>query len=90
MQKPDSDWLDSEHTSPQRRNTVESEMRGQEKRIQGVNEGVIKTKESYQPTNRCSKLSSRLSVFEEGEGSTAARIKPDWGQGHHTTSTELT
>jgi hypothetical protein len=90
MQKPDLDWLDSERISPQRRNTVESELGEQEEKIQGVNKGTTNTKESYQPTNRCSKLSGHLSVFEAGEGSTAARIEPGRGQGHRTTSVELT
>jgi hypothetical protein len=79
MQKLDSYRLDSERISPQRRNIVESELGGQEERIQEVNEGATRTKESYQPTNRCSKLSGHLSIFEAGEGSTAARIEPDRG-----------
>jgi hypothetical protein len=33
MQKPDLDRLDSEHTSPQHRNTVESKLRGQEENV---------------------------------------------------------
>jgi hypothetical protein len=32
MQKPNSDWLDSEHTSPQRWHTIESELGEQGKR----------------------------------------------------------
>jgi hypothetical protein len=48
------------------------------------------TKESYQPTNRCSRLSGHLSIFEVGEDSTTARIEPDRGQGHRMTSAEPT
>jgi hypothetical protein len=79
MQKLDSYRLDSERISPQRRNIVESELGGQEERIQEVNEGATRTKGSYQSTNRCSKLLGHLSIFEAGEGSTAARIEPDRG-----------
>jgi hypothetical protein len=64
IQKPDSNQLDSEHTSSQHQNTVESALGGQEKIIHGVNEEVTNTKESYQPTNRRSKLSGHLSVSE--------------------------
>jgi hypothetical protein len=77
MRKLDSDRLDSKHTSPQHWNIVEPELGGQEKMIHGVNKGATNTKESYQPTNRRSKLSGHLFVFEAGEGSTAAKIKPD-------------
>jgi hypothetical protein len=87
---PDSDQLDSEHTSPQHRNTIESELGGQDKIIHGVNEGATNTKESYQPTNRCLKLSGHLSVSEAEAGSTATKIKPDREQGHHMPSAEST
>jgi hypothetical protein len=90
MQKPNSDRLDSERTSARRRNTVESKLGEQEEKIHGVNEEATNTKESYQPTNQCSKLSGHLFVFEAREGSTAARIEPDRGRGHRTTSAELT
>jgi hypothetical protein len=58
--------------------------------IYGVNEGATNTKESYEPTNRHSKLSGHLFVSEAEEGSIAAKIKPDREQGHHTPSAELT
>jgi hypothetical protein len=90
MHKPDSDQFDSEHTSPQHRNTVESVMGRQEKIIHGVNEEATNTKESYQPTSRRSKLSGHLSVSEAEDGSTATKIKLDWEQGYHTPLAEST
>jgi hypothetical protein len=39
MQKPNSDWLDSEHTSPQRRHTIESELGEQGEKVHGLKRG---------------------------------------------------
>jgi hypothetical protein len=47
---------------------------------------AINNKESYRPTNRCSKLLDHLFASGAGEDSTAANTKPNQEQEHHKTS----
>jgi hypothetical protein len=48
----------------------------------------MSSKESYQPTNRCSRLLDHLFASRAGKDSIAARTKPDREQGHRKTSIE--
>jgi hypothetical protein len=90
-QQPGSSWLDSEQTSPQRRSTAESELERQKgNSTGGKTREAMGSEESYQPTNRCSRLLDHLFASKTGEDSTSARTKPDREQRHHKTSTEPT
>jgi hypothetical protein len=51
---------------------------------------AINNKESYRPTNRCSRLLDHLFASRAGEDSSPARTKSDREQEHHKTSIEPT
>jgi hypothetical protein len=91
MQKLGSSQLDSEHTSPQRRSTADSELERQKgKSTEGKTREAMSSEESYQSANRCSKLLDHLFASEAREDSTAARTKPNQEKGHRKTSTKPT